>query len=110
MSYPFPRGMGWYAQRPSILVRLNARAQSDSPTVMRWVNQDPMLLASHSSDCLSSCYSRCFDQVPAFGVLKQPNGDFLGLDELLMLAIRLLDNAGDDWKDVSLFPRRFQGW
>jgi hypothetical protein len=51
---PFAYPMGLYTHKPSLLVRWNARAQSDLPMVMRWLNQDTMLLASHSSDCLSS--------------------------------------------------------
>jgi hypothetical protein len=39
-----PQGKGLYAQRPPVLVRSNARAGSDSPTVTRWLNHDTMLL------------------------------------------------------------------
>ncbi len=98
---------GLYAHRPSILARSNTRAHSDSPTVMRWLNHDTILLASHSSDCFSSCCSRRLDEVTSFGVLQQPRSDLLCGDEALLFAIRLLDDAGDDRENVSLFPRRF---
>jgi hypothetical protein len=45
-----------------------------------------------------------FDQVTIFGVLQQPPGDLLRGNEALMLPIRLLDIAGDDREDISLFP------
>src|SRR5271157_2057523 len=48
-----------------------------------------------------------FDQVTTFGVLQQPPGDLLRGNEALLLPIRLLDDAGDDREDISLFPRRF---
>jgi hypothetical protein len=92
---------------PSIFVRSKARALSDSPTVMRWLNHDTMLLASHSSDCYSSCESRRLNQISAFAVLQQPHCDFLGSDNPLMLLMRLLNDASNDRKDIGLFPRRF---
>ena len=53
---------------------------------------------------------RRLNQGPGFGVLQQPRGDLRGPDELLEILMEVPDNAGDDWEDISLFPRGFYSY